>query len=166
MSFWGRFRAVVSSLGVPVRPDPGQDSRRRPESSRSADVYVPVARARARCYSWHMPDDPTYELGRYPERAQLTDTHWPDVALDERFRSVDKDLVALDVQIRAVAPLVKDVSGLQEAASALRRDVTRIEDTVKGYVNRSVTKQLVIVSTPLFFGAAGLMVALLSGKLG
>ncbi len=113
-----------------------------------------------------MPDDPTYEPGRYPERAQLTDTHWPDVALDERFRSVDKDLVALDVQIRAVAPLVKDVSGLQEAASALRRDVTRIEDTVKGYVNRSVTKQLVIVSTPLFFGAAGLMVALLSGKLG
>ncbi len=63
-------------------------------------------------------------------------------------------------------PLVKDVSGLQESASALRRDVTRIEEAVKGYVNRSVTKQLVIVSTPLFFGAVGLMAALLSGKLG
>ncbi len=113
-----------------------------------------------------MPVDPFAGPDNYPERAQLRDTHWPDVALDERFRSLDKDLSALETQLRAVAPLVGDVHGLTEAAASLRRDIVKLEDVVKSYVNRSVTKQLVIVSTPMFFGTVGLLVALFSGKLG
>lgn len=123
---------------------------------RNGGVHVRVrASTLRRCYAPGMPVDPTSAHDR-----------WPDVALDERFRSLDKDVVDLELQVRAIAPLVGDVHGLNEATASLRRDIGKLEDTVKVYVNRSVTKQLVIVSTPMFFGSVGLLIALFSGRIG
>ncbi len=129
---------------------------------------APLSRARlarrpAGCYSPGMTRYADDSGAEHPERRS---TKWPDSALDERFRSVAKDVEQIDHQVRAIGPLVGDVSGLKESTASLRRDIGRLEDAVKTYVNRSVTRQLVIVSTPLFFGSAGLVLALLSGKLG
>lgn len=90
---------------------------------------------------------------------------WPNQALSERFRSIDRDVEDLEMQIRAIAPLVPDVYQVKETAATLRRDVDELRDTVKKYVSRSVTKQLVIVTTPMFFGTVGLLIALFFGKL-
>lgn len=91
-------------------------------------------------------------------------SEWPDSRIERAFDSVDKDIAGLESVIRAVAP---DVPRLVEAVSTLKVDVKELEADVKVIINRSVTRQLVIVSTPLFFGAIALIVTLASlGKFG
>lgn len=94
-----------------------------------------------------------------------THTAWHDRTLDERFRSIDKEFEDLDKQIRAIAPVVPDVYQVKETAATLRRDVDELRVDMKAYVNRSVTKQLAIVVTPMFFSTVALLIALFFGKL-
>jgi hypothetical protein len=97
-----------------------------------------------------------------PDPASVTT--WPSDRISERFAAVDADLSRLEQDIRVYAPVVPVLS---EAVSRLKTDVQDLEAEVKVIVNRSVTRQLVIVSTPLFFAAVALIITLLSlGKLG
>lgn len=90
---------------------------------------------------------------------------WPTTTLNERFKAIDKDLTSLEHQIRALAPVVSDMAVMQVTATTMRKDLDELEGTVKTYVNRSVTKQLIIATTPLFLTSLGLLLALFLGKL-
>lgn len=92
-------------------------------------------------------------------------TDWPTSTLNERFKAIDKDLTSLEHQIRALAPVVSDMAVMQVTATTMRKDLDELEGTVKTYVNRSVTKQLIIATTPLFLTSLGLLLALFLGKL-
>ncbi len=98
----------------------------------------------------------------------MTPAHnpWSTERLDDTFRRLDADIENLETDIKALEPLSPAVAALASEAAGLRRDVGKVELAVQKYVNRSVTKQLIIVSTPLFFGCVALATALLTGKVG
>lgn len=65
--------------------------------------------------------------------------------------------------ISALEPVVGDVRALNARANTIERDLGRVEVDVKAYINRSVTIKLVVLSTPMFLGAVGLIITLLKG---
>lgn len=103
-------------------------------------------------YDWQVPAPPP--------------SSWNDERLNQGFADVHKDIDELKMDIRVIAPLVGNVAGITARVDAITRDLTKVEGAVKDYVGRSVTKQLVVVSTPLFLTAVGVLIGLLSGKLG
>ena len=92
----------------------------------------------------------------------VDDQPWTARELDSRFRALDHDIAGLEQQIRVVAPVVP---ALSEAMINVKADVAALQEDVKGYINKSVTRQLILVSTPLFLGTLATLVALFAGKL-
>jgi hypothetical protein len=88
---------------------------------------------------------------------------WTTERLNDAFDTLREDVGELRSDIRVIAPLVGTVSGLEQRANALARDVDKVELAVQKYVNKSVTRQLIIVSTPLFLASFTFIVAVLAG---
>ncbi len=91
---------------------------------------------------------------------------WGDDRLDDAFRTIREDVVELKADIKAFEPVVGNVQVQIEKTDNILRDVGELKTAVREIVNRSVARQLVIVSTPLFFGAVSMAVALYTGVLG
>jgi hypothetical protein len=53
----------------------------------------------------------------------------------------------------------------QETYNNLKEDVDELKKEVKEIVNRSVTKQLIIVSSPLFFASLTVILGIFTGRI-
>lgn len=88
---------------------------------------------------------------------------WSTERLDDAFATARRDIEGLKQDLRTLEPLVGDVSGLHATVTAVQKDVSDVEVAVAKYVNKSVTRQLIIVSTPLFLGTITVIAAILAG---
>lgn len=95
--------------------------------------------------------------------AAASHSPWTTERLDDAFSAVREDIAELKSDIRVFAPMVGDVQTLTSRADTLAADVGKVELAVQKYVNKSVTRQLIIVSTPLFLASFAFVVALLTG---
>lgn len=78
-------------------------------------------------------------------------TEWSDNRLNEAFNRLE----------RAVEARVS-----KETYEHLKVDVEELKGDVKNIVNRSVTRQLIVVSSPLFLASVGLLIGIFTGRVG
>lgn len=78
-------------------------------------------------------------------------TEWSDNRLNEAFNRLE----------RAVEAKVS-----KETYEHLKEDVEELKEDVKNIVNRSVTRQLIVVSSPLFLASIGLLIGVFTGRVG
>lgn len=78
-------------------------------------------------------------------------TEWSDNRLNEAFNRLEK---AVEARVS------------KETYEHLKVDVEELKADVKNIVNRSVTRQLIVVSSPLFLASVGLLIGIFTGRVG